>query len=424
MRKLITLLGAVGLAGQVGCTVKKADAPPLAGPSTLARAIYLRASPDVLLQNGTDTSRITVEVKDPNGRPVEVVVRAAIMAGGVIQDFGSLSTKLRATDPTTGATEFIYTAPPAPISGPATAQLVTIAVTPVGTDFGSELTRTVDIRLLPVGVIGPSNPTLVAAFTVTPNPPKAFNAATFDASTSTNQGTPCGTACTYAWDFGDGTSGTGIKTTHEYRTAGTKAVQLTVADSFGATASTVQTFTVAASDPPTADFVVSPSAATVGQDVFFNASTAKPAAGRTITTYAWDFGDRETGSGVTVTHRYRTTGTFTVVLVVTDDAGSKAQKTASVVVSSGNPTASLTFLPAAPKVGLPVFFDASGSTAAVGAQIVSYGFDYGDGQPEEVGTVPNQSHVYNVAGTYVVTLRVTDNFGRTAIKQVSVTVSP
>lgn len=424
MRKLITLLGALGLAAQVGCTVKKTETPPLAGPSTLARAIWLFAQPDTLLQNGTDTSRITVEVKDPNGRPVEIVLRAAIMAGGVVQDFGALSTKLRATDPSTGRAEFIYTAPPPPISGPAATQSVTIAVTPVGTDFGSELSRSVKIQLLPPGVIGPSNPDLVAAFTVTPNPPKAFNAATFDASTSTNKGVPCGAACTYAWDFGDNTSGTGIRTTHEYRTAGTKTVTLTVTDSFGASATTVQNLTVAPSDPPTADFIFSPSAATVDQSIFFNASASRPAAGRTITRYDWDFGDRNTGSGVTVTHFYRATGTYTVVLTVTDDAGQAATKTATIAVTAGNPTAALTFLPAAPKAGQPVFFDASGSTAAAGARIVSYSFNWGDGQPEEVSLVPNQSHVYNVAGTYVVTVKVTDDFGRTAVKQVSVTVTP
>jgi PKD repeat protein len=424
MRKLITLLGALGLAVQAGCTVKKTETPPLSGPSTLAKAIYLRAQPDVLLQNGTDTSRIAVEVKDPNGRPVEVVLRAAIIAGGVIQDFGSLSTKLRATDPTTGATEFIYTAPPAPISGTATAQLVTIAVTPVGTDFGSELARAVDIRLLPTGVIGPNNPTLVAAFTVTPNPPKAFNAATFDASTSTNQGTPCGAACTYAWNFGDGTTGMGIQTTHEYRTAGTKTVTLTVTDSFGATAQTLQNLSVLPSDPPTADFIFSPSAATVDQSIFFNASASKPATGRTITRYDWDFGDHNTGSGVTVTHFYRATGSYTVVLTVTDDAGQTAQKTATIAVSSGNPTASLTFLPSAPKVGQPVFFDASSSTAATGATIVSYSFTWGDGSPVETGPLANQSHVYGAPGTVVVTLVVTDSFGRTASKQVSLTITP
>src|SRR5258707_434599 len=86
-----------------------------------------------------------------------------------------------------------------------TACTVKIAVTPVGTDAGTELPRIVDIKLIPQGFIGPNSPTLVAVFTVTPASPQAFTPATLDASLSTNNGQPCGASCLYSWDFGDGT---------------------------------------------------------------------------------------------------------------------------------------------------------------------------------------------------------------------------
>lgn len=38
-----------------------------------------------------------------------------------------------------------------------------------------------------------------------------------------------------------------------------------------------------------------------------------------ITSYIWDFGDGNTGSGMTATHTYTTTGTFTALLTVTDN---------------------------------------------------------------------------------------------------------
>jgi PKD repeat protein len=41
----------------------------------------------------------------------------------------------------------------------------------------------------------------------------------------------------------------------------------------------------------------------------------------TIYSYAWDFGDGNTGNGITTSHTYATPGTYSVVLTVTDDAG-------------------------------------------------------------------------------------------------------
>lgn len=61
-----------------------------------------------------------------------------------------------------------------------------------------------------------------------------------------------GSITSYAWTFGDNSSGSGVSTTHTYATAGTYAVRLTVTDDKGATG--------------TADhsIVVSPAAATTG----------------------------------------------------------------------------------------------------------------------------------------------------------------
>ena len=59
----------------------------------------------------------------------------------------------------------------------------------------------------------------------------------------------------------------------------------------------------------------------------------------TITTYEWDFGDGETGSGYKLSHTYTTSGNYTVTLTITDDSGlSHTDTTTATVTSEENTT--------------------------------------------------------------------------------------
>ena len=164
----------------------------------------------------------------------------------------------------------------------------------------------------------------VAAFTATATPLTVA----VDASTSTD---PDGTITGYAWDFGDGSTGTGVTASRTYAAPGTYTVTLTVTDDRGATGTTTQQVEVpdvAPNQAPTAAFTTSP--LTLG--VAVDASTSTDPDG-TITGYAWDFGDGSTGTGVTASRTYAAPGAYTVTLTVTDDRGATGTTTQQVEVT-------------------------------------------------------------------------------------------
>ncbi|MCD2441001.1 PKD domain-containing protein [Agromyces sp. SYSU K20354] len=141
--------------------------------------------------------------------------------------------------------------------------------------------------------------------------------------------------------------------------------------------------------------------------VSVNGSSSSAPPGRTITSYSWNWGDgTPAGSGATATHQYANGGTFTVTLTVTDSMGLTASTSKQVTVTPphANPTAAFT----TQVDGLSVAFDGTGSTAADGATITSYDWDFGDNGSS---TASQPTHVYAAAGSYDVTLTVTDSLG-------------
>lgn len=78
------------------------------------------------------------------------------------------------------------------------------------------------IRLLPA-----------AFFAFSPSEPILGQTISFDASASYAPGLPAKTIVSYGWDFGDGTSDTGVTATHAFNASGQYSVALTVVDSNG-----------------------------------------------------------------------------------------------------------------------------------------------------------------------------------------------
>ena len=192
---------------------------------------------------------------------------------------------------------------------------------------GSATGRTWRLCLTPTGANTPP----IASFTATPSTAAVGSPIALSASGSSDPG---GSIVGYAWNFGDGTTGSGVTTSKSYASAGTYTITLTVTDNGGLTASTTRNVTITAGNQaPVANLSVSPSSTTTGTPITFSGTGSTDPDG-TIVGYAWDFGDGTTGSGVTVTKSYAAAGNYTARLTVTDNGGLTGSKTAVVTITS------------------------------------------------------------------------------------------
>lgn len=169
----------------------------------------------------------------------------------------------------------------------------------------------------------------VASFVFSPTSGSAPLTVTFDASASYD---PDGSIVSYAWNFGDGGTGSGRVTSHTYTTMGTFTITLTVTDNEGKRGSTSRSLTILkVNEPPIAEFSFSPTTGIFPLSVTFDASASRDPDG-SIVYYGWDFGDGRTATGRVVTHTYNTWGNFSVRLTIRDNNGATATKIRSIEV--------------------------------------------------------------------------------------------
>ena len=178
------------------------------------------------------------------------------------------------------------------------------------------------------------------AWTGTPPPPPAANqppvanagpdqvadegsAVRFDGSLSSD---PDGTIVSFAWNFGDGATASGITVSHPYADNGIYTVTLTVTDNNGATASDIALVTVN-NVAPIAN-AGGPYNGSVNQPVIMTGSATDPGVLDTHT-FVWNFGDGSTAIGQTASRTYTVPGTYTVNLTVTDKDGGVGTSTTS-----------------------------------------------------------------------------------------------
>ena len=153
-----------------------------------------------------------------------------------------------------------------------------------------------------------------------------------------------------------------------------------------------------------------------------------------ITSWDLSFGDGTpdaSGTGVppaVVAHTYSNRGSFTATLTVFNAAGLSNSASDTIQVGPVPPVPSLTANPPGGIAPLNnVVFDGAGTTVPR-APITSWKLDFGDGSPPVIGTgappVSTAVHSFPEAGTYGVTLTVTDANGTSAVAPYTLLVQP
>jgi PKD repeat protein len=184
--------------------------------------------------------------------------------------------------------------------------------------------------------VGSGTPT--ALFTYSPQSPVVNQSVAFDASTAT--AVTGRTITDYAWSFDDGSSGSGMVTSHAYGVTGSYKVTLTVTDSQGQKQSSSQTIAVGSGAP---NIVVTVTADASGAIAHFDAQQTTAAAGFTLTNFTWTFGDNTSLTGTpgtvvggqpisTPVHQYPKAGTYSALLTVYDSGGHLASRAITVTV--------------------------------------------------------------------------------------------
>ncbi len=280
-------------------------------------------------------------------------------------------------------------------------------------------TRTINATL--AGTAAPTNQAPTAAFTFSLSNPGVGSWIQFDASASFDID---GTISSYAWTFGDGSTGTGLTIWHRFATAGTYLVTLMVTDNQGAQSARSQSILVGAQNVlPTAAFTYSPSSPAIFEWVRFDATSSYDADGN-IALYQWSFGGGAGDMGSIADRQFTTAGLYTVTLTVTDNRGATNSVSKQVLVGTQShpPVAAFTYTPAAPSVGMPVRLDATSSYTPDGT-IASYQWDLnGDGLNDWSG--PLVQVTYSSAGSVAVRLTVTDNNGLSWSITKTITILP
>jgi len=240
-----------------------------------------------------------------------------------------------------------------------------------------------------------------------PIPIETGFAVTFGSSVSS--GTP---PYFYLWTFGDGGASSSADPSHRYSAPGSYNASLTVTDSGGGRASAVTTEVVV---PGVRAHVSSNVTSTdAGLPIDFRGSASNGTG--PYSAYAWSFGDGSAGNGPSATHAFAV-GTYRVVLNVTDHLGFSNSSFLTIFVNPSPTTGGITATPTSLEVGTPATFDVA---TRGGTPPFAFDWSFGDGGR---ALALSPTHSFASAGTFEVSVVVTDSVGQRASSQEWVNVT-
>ncbi len=258
----------------------------------------------------------------------------------------------------------------------------------------------------------------VAVMTIAPSPGKVNENVRFDG----NRSYSLSPIVRWDWNFGDGVFSSGVTQDHTYSKPGDYTVSLTVIAQNGLRNTQNVTLriddNISGAEKPVA-VLIAPSSEVANKPVKFDGSKSTPGLNATLTDYNWDFGDGSVANAVTVEHTYDRAGTFVVALEVVNSLGYKHRTTHQIAIQAApppQPTVEIVADKTDANVGEQINFSANVLSAS---NIQSYNWDFGDGQ---TGSGKDVSHLYNTAGTFNVSVTVTDDANQTASATKAVTI--
>ncbi len=229
----------------------------------------------------------------------------------------------------------------------------------------------------------------------------------------------------YSWDFNDGNTSTDPDPMHTFVAAGVYTVVFRVTDAAGLEDS--QTIVITVTEPipvneaPVAIAAATPLSGTAPLEVSFTGSASTD--DNAVVGYQWDFDNGNTSAIADPMHTFTAVGTYNVILTVTDAAGLEDSQVVVITVTETVPVneAPIAIATATPLTGdAPLDVNFIGSTSTDDVGVVSYSWDFGDGN---TATEADPMHTYTTAGEYTVTLTVTDIEGLEDSISLTITVN-
>jgi len=208
----------------------------------------------------------------------------------------------------------------------------------------------------------------------------------------------------WAWDFNDATTSNAQNPVHTFPALGNYNVKLVVTNG-GCIDSIIQTVHVINENP---NFNSDVQAVCKGTQIPFHATNINL---NNVASYFWDFGDGNTAtsSSPDILYAYGVTGTYSVMLRITDINGCTNSITKNNYIRVNGPVADFSGNPLRGCVGMTTTFSDQSITDGLNA-VTSWKWDFGDGTIQSFNAPPFQ-HVYNVLDTFSVKLLITDAFG-------------